>query len=1077
MPLIFALFSTAPEPNKTRLQPRRRGPFQAPIPQSSRVKFSEFLFRGAAARPPHFGIPRSTRRRIIPACFTVVVSLLALCIARASTADAAGPAGNEEVQKIMKTFGGRGALSDGSKPLPPREALKTFKLRQGLTIDLIAAEPAVMQPLYLSFDSRGRLWVTQYIQYQFPAGLKVMSYDQHLRAVFDKMPEPPPRGVKGADKVTVFEDKDGDGVFESHRDVITGLNIATAAVKGGGGIWVMNPPYLLFYPDANDDDIPDGDPKACLSGFGLEDTHAVANSLVLGPDGWIYGAVGSTTTGNVSSRVTKNVKFVGQHIWRYHPKTEVFEIFAEGGGNTFSCEIDAQGRVFSGTNGSERGMHFDQGMSGTKNFGKHGTADNPYAFGYFNHMVTKSDGKRFSQAFCIYDGDPMANELGGRIIAPNSLHNFVYVSHRIPDTSTFRVEDDPQLLSSSDRWFRPVDVKVGPDGAIYLADWYDTRLSHIRPVDDWSKEDGRIYRVRPTTASLKHEPFNLHTAPPEALVKYLQHPNRWFRRQAALELYWRGEKDMLPALEKLARDRANGHAFDALCALDLLGGLRDDVASDLLQHPDPYVRRWVVRCAGDGRDVSLAFATAIRELAAREKQPEVRTQILATARRLPAGIALPIVRAMLGNEADTTDQRIPLMFWWALEAKAETDRPALLALFQDPVVWRQPLARTFGAHHLAQRWGMAGGRENFEACAKLLSLAPGREDRVVVIEGLSDAFEGGKIPELPPALAEPLKAHLASKLDTDLALAVKTGSADAVKKALAIVRDEKAPLANRVALVQAFADADNRAVVSALLQVLTRSGNPVVRQALLPLAGRFNDPAIASAVVKGYEARFSQTKPLMDAAHRMLASRPAWAKMLLVEIDAHQIHAADVAPDVVRQLEQYHDPEMEKLIQKHWPSAGAKLSSQEKLAEMQRIKRIVSTPGDVEKGHALFTQRCAVCHTLFNEGGQIGPNLTGYERNNPDFWLVAVLDPSVEIREGYGAYTAKFKGGQTLMGMLVQQDAGTVVLKDMAGQRHAARATDIEKLEAYPQSLMPEGLLGGLSDAELRDLFAYLMKP
>ncbi len=153
----------------------------------------------------------------------------------------------------------------------------------------------------MSFDERGRLWVVQYLQYPFPAGLKVVRYDQYLRAVFDKVPQPPPLGTRGADKITVFEDADGDGVFERHKDVITGLNIATAVVTGAGGIWVLNPPYLLFYPDANGDDIPDGDPVVHLSGFGLEDTHSVANSLAWGPDGWLYGANGSTTTGRVSS--------------------------------------------------------------------------------------------------------------------------------------------------------------------------------------------------------------------------------------------------------------------------------------------------------------------------------------------------------------------------------------------------------------------------------------------------------------------------------------------------------------------------------------------------------------------------------------------------------------------------------------------------------------------------------------------------------------------------------------------------------------------------------------------------------
>ncbi|MES2696875.1 MAG: PVC-type heme-binding CxxCH protein [Verrucomicrobiota bacterium] len=839
----------------------------------------------------------------------------------------------------------------------------------------------------------------------------------------------------------------------------------------------MNPPYLLFYPDANDDDVPDGDPRVALEGFGLEDTHSVANSLQFGPDGWLYGAVGSTTTGNVSSRVSKNVTFVGQHIWRYNPRSEVFEIFAEGGGNTFSVEIDAQGRVFSGTNGGARGMHYDQGMHGAKNFGKHGTPANPYAFGFFDHMVGKGDQRRFSQAFCIYDGDLMAKEFGGKIVAPNSLHNLVYVSNRIPDTSTFSTQDEAPLLVSSDRWFRPVDAKVGPDGAIYMADWYDTRLSHVSPIDDWSKKDGRIYRVRPANASMAREKFDLHTAPVATLVGYLKHANKWFRKQATLELYWRGEKTAVPALEKFARDPANPYALDAIEALDLLGGLSDGLAQEMLQHSDPYVRRWIVRAAGDDKDVSAPLGSAIGKLAENEKQSEVRAQIVATARRLPVAAALPILRSMLENENDAADKRLPLMWWWAFEAKAETDRAALLAFFKDPAVWRRLIARTHGVHHLAQRWAMAGGKENLEACAKLLELAPRAEDRTLVIEGLSDAFEGGKIPELPPTLATALAAHIASKLDTDLALGVKTGNEAAIKKALATIRDNKVAAANRIALVQAFAEAGNRDVVPVIVEVFTRPGSAVARQGMLPYAARFDDVALATTVLKGYETRFSQTQSLKDATHRMLASREAWAKLFLAEVNTSYIKPREVAPDVVRQLELYKDPEIARLVKKLWGASNLKLSGQEKMAESQRLKRIIAGGGDAAKGKALFAQRCAACHVLFAEGGKIGPDLTGYERANPDFWLVGILDPSAEIREGFGAYTVKLKDGQTLMGMLAQQDANNVVVQDMAGQKHTARTSEVEKLEAFPQSMMPEGLLSGMSDAELRDFFAYLMKP
>ncbi|MCB1089131.1 MAG: L-sorbosone dehydrogenase, partial [Verrucomicrobiae bacterium] len=248
-------------------------------------------------------------------------------------------AGTDQVADIIKNYEGRGTLADDTPPTPPQEAVKQFKMREGFAIDLMASEPEIGQPLFISWDSKGRLWVMQYLQYQFPAGLKIVEYDNHLRAQFDKVPEPPPHGTKGADKITIFEDTDGDGRFDKHQDAITGLNIATSVETGHGGIWVTNPPYLLYYPDPDGDGIPNGDPEVRLSGFGIEDTHSVMSNLEWGPDGWLYGVNGSTTTGKVKNPATgKEVAWQGQMVWRYHPDSHEFEIYGEGGGNTFSLE-------------------------------------------------------------------------------------------------------------------------------------------------------------------------------------------------------------------------------------------------------------------------------------------------------------------------------------------------------------------------------------------------------------------------------------------------------------------------------------------------------------------------------------------------------------------------------------------------------------------------------------------------------------------------------------------------------------------------------------------------------------------
>ena len=168
----------------------------------------------------------------------------------------------------------------------------------------------------MTFDDRGRMWVIQYVQYPNPAGLKPVEVDRYLRTKYDRVPEPPPKGPKGADKITVLEDTDGDGQVDKAKDFVSGLNLASALAIGNGGVYVGQAPYLLFYPDRDGDDVPDGDPEVLLTGFGLEDAHAVVNSLQWGPDGWLYGAQGST--------VTADIRGIGfqQGVWRYHPPTQ-----------------------------------------------------------------------------------------------------------------------------------------------------------------------------------------------------------------------------------------------------------------------------------------------------------------------------------------------------------------------------------------------------------------------------------------------------------------------------------------------------------------------------------------------------------------------------------------------------------------------------------------------------------------------------------------------------------------------------------------------------------------------------------
>jgi hypothetical protein len=270
----------------------------------------------------------------------------------------------------------------------------------GFDVRLVASEPMMAQPVCVEFDDRGRLWVVQYLQYPNPAGLNRVKVDRYSRTVYDRVPEPPPRGPRGADRVTILEDADGDGVADRARDFVNGLNLATSIAFGHGGVFVMQAPYLLFYPDHNGDDAPDAEPEVLLSGFGIEDAQSFANSLIFGPDGWLYGCQGSTVTAKV-----RGLEFQ-QAIWRYHPRSRRFELFTEGGGNMWGLDYDQDGEFFASTNGgggvpnwsidatapfpgrflSFRMIHMVQGAYYAKSFAKHGELHNPYTFGYFERV-------------------------------------------------------------------------------------------------------------------------------------------------------------------------------------------------------------------------------------------------------------------------------------------------------------------------------------------------------------------------------------------------------------------------------------------------------------------------------------------------------------------------------------------------------------------------------------------------------------------------------------------------------------------------------------------------------------------
>ncbi|HMJ88650.1 MAG TPA: PVC-type heme-binding CxxCH protein, partial [Candidatus Acidoferrum sp.] len=711
------------------------------------------------------------------------------------------------------------ALSLQAAP-SPQEALKQMRVPDGFAVTLVASEPQIRQPLSVSFDARGRMWVLQYLQYPNPAGLKAVSVDQYLRTKYDRVPEPPPRGPKGADRITICEDANGDGRPDTFKDFLSDLNLASGFALGHGGVFVVQPPYLLFYADKNGDDVPDGAPEVLLSGFGLEDSHALANSLTWGPDGWLYGAHGSTVTAKI-----RGIEFQ-QGIWRYHPITREFELFAEGGGNTWGMDFDDEGEVIAGTNfGDVIGLHQVQGGYYVKGFAKHGPLHNPHTYGYLEHMPYSGwKGGRVICGGVIYHGDLFPQQFEGAYVAANLLRRSIDWHFLERNGSTFKGRYGGSFIETDDPTFRPVDCTVGPDGAVYVSDWCDPRASHVDPVDNWEKDTGRIYRIGKAGGEKgKAEPFDLTKLSNDELVNLLSHRNDWFRREARNQLATRRDTSVLSRLRAQSLQTTNASlALQSLWALQVSGGFDHALASKLLNHPHAPVRAWTIRLLADKKAITPELRSDIVSRARIEPSAMVRSQLACSAKRLPIEDSLLIIRELLHHGEDAGDAHIPLLAWWAIEDKVTVNTSEVLTLLSSAGDWQQLMMRQHIIERLARRFAAETNATGQQACVWMLRTAMTSEVRMAVLRGIDKAWEGQRKVSHDQALGDAfVRVWNTSKADAvTVRVGLRLSHPAARQEALNRLVNTQASDVERASLAETLGQCGTEAAIPTLVQLL-----------------------------------------------------------------------------------------------------------------------------------------------------------------------------------------------------------------------------------------------------------------
>jgi putative heme-binding domain-containing protein len=423
--------------------------------------------------------------------------------------------------------------------------------------------------------------------------------------------------------------------------------------------------------------------------------------------------------------------------------------------------------------------------------------------------------------------------------------------------------------------------------------------------------------------------------------------------------------------------------------------------------------------------------------------------------------------ALLARSEDARDIHLPLLLWWALEAKVATDPEAVLALFRDPKAWDLPIVRATTLERLMRRFAAAGSRQDLTNCARLLAMAPGPDHIKRLMAGFEAAIAGRALTGLPAELAEALAKYSGQSVT----LGLRQGKPEAISEAVHELSDEKADRAKQLQFLQILGEVRRPACVPIVLQLACHSPDNALRSAALGALAGYDDPSIPDEVIKSYA---NMSEDVRASAQSLLVTRRAWAAGFLQAIAAQTIDLRTVPREVVEKLLLLGDARINALATKLFgpikPATSAELYGQ-----IDRLAAVIRSGSGIPKpGKQIFNQQCTRCHTLFRQGGRVGPDLTTYRRDDLETMLLNIVNPSALVREGYTTLIVSMLDGRVLSGVVVEQDKNVVVLRNSDDKDIVLARADIDAMRPGSSSIMPEGLLKDLSDQQVRDLFAYL---
>ena len=907
------------------------------------------------------------------------------------------------------------------QPTPAKEALKMLKVPKGFKATLFAAEPEVQNPVGMAWDARGRMWVAENYTY----AERTKRFDLALK-----------------DRVIILEDKDWDGVAETRKVFTEDVQMLTSVEVGRDGVWLMCPPQVLFIPDRDHDDIPDGEPEVVLDGFTVarDNYHNFANGLRFGPDGWLYGRCGHSCPGRLGVPGTPDEQRVPMKggIWRYHPEKKIVEVLTHGTTNPWGHDWDENGEMFFINTVTGHLWHLIHGAhlvdSSKENpfvYEKLDTIADHYHYDRSGSWAASRDGKANSLGgghahigMMIYQAEQWPAEYRNKLFTLNMHGRRANVERLERNGSGYVGKHEPDVFLSDDPWFRGIEISTGPDGSGFILDWSDTGECH--ESTGVHRTSGRIFRISYGEVKKPEVPFAWRKPWPKADLNSTD--------EHARALAIREHTQFSP--------------------LDAISGPMAHVV-----YPE------------------LGFDAV--KLAKEEKSSFVRLMLASTLQRLPVPKRAELAVALLAHAEDANDPFLPYLVWYGISPLAKDDPQALVKLAKD-CTWPKTL-----------RWMARSLATQPEALNALLTQAKS-EQAEDILGGMADAFKGIRKAAKPEAwdgfvkmaganesrpakagttLHEPAEGELkATQMIQELSILFGDGRALGDVKKIAL--DEKADLSAREEALKTLIENKPEDLREICTQVLEVRGLNIVAVRGLAL---FGDPEIGEKLAGSYRKFGPAERPTVIDT---LVSRPSFAKALLKDMAAGKIPRADLSAFHARQINAFKDEALSKQLVEVWGELRESAADKKELIE--KVKKQL-TPATLAKanlgqGRMLFTAVCGSCHMMYGQGGKIGPDLTGSGRANLDYLLENIADPSGVVSADFRMSLLTHKDGRVLSGVVTESNARTLTLRTMTETLTLDRA-DIVKQETSPLSMMPEGLLLAFGPEQVRDLIGYLMHP